>query len=395
MPKKFAGKGGKRPQLNVPLDLIDLDKENPRLSKEHQGGTQYDILSVLYRDFDLEEIAFSMIENGYFDEEPIVVVPSTLPSDFDWEKDIDKLQNSLDDLIEENKIRFTVVEGNRRIATAKLLLDYDLRQKLKLEETFPKPRSKEVTEDLKIIPAIVYKNRNDISPYLGVRHIAGILKWEAYAKARYITGRIEEENAKHKNIEASIAEVQKKVGDRTDVIKRQYMFYKITEQAEKEIDFDMREVMQRFSLVGEAINSPSIRDYIGVLSYKEADFNKKFVPKDKLENLERLLIWIFGNGKDKIPILTDSRRIKSRLAPVLADKDATEYLIKTSSLEDAYERSGGDKQYLIRRINTSIKAISNSLGVAYKYRDDDEIRSLVKDLVKAVEELEKMVLKND
>ncbi len=395
MPKDFSGKGGKRPQLDVPLDLIDLDAENPRLSEEHRSGTQYDILSTLYRDFDLEEIAYSMVENGYFDEEPIVVVPHSLPKGFEWRKDVDKLQSDIGGLIESKKIRFTVVEGNRRIATARLLVDSELRKKLKIEESFPKTKTKEIQNDLTVIPAIVYQDRKDISPYLGVRHIAGILKWEAYAKARYIAKRVEEERTKHVSIEKSIAEVQKKVGDRTDVIKRQYIFYKIIEQAEKEIDFDLGAVIQRFSLVGEAINSPSIRDYVGAPSYKEADFDKPFIPKSKLENLERLLIWIFGNGKEKAPILTDSRRIKSHLAPVLADKEATDYLIKTNSLEDAYERSGGDKQYLIRRINAAIRSVSNSLGVAYKYREDKEIKELVKELIRAIEELEKMVLKND
>jgi hypothetical protein len=395
MAKDFSGKGGKRPQVDIPLGLIDLDASNPRLPEEYQKGTQYDILSVLYRDFDLEEIAYSMIENGYFDEEPIVVVVNNLPKGFVWEQNVDKLQSIIAELIQSKKIRVTVVEGNRRIATAKLLVDSELRKKLKIDETFPKTASKEIYIDLTKIPAIVYKEHKDISPYLGVRHIAGILKWEAYAKARYIAKRVEEEKARYGTIEKSITEVQKKVGDRTDVIKRQYMFYKIIEQAEKEIDFDMNAVIQRFSLVGEAINSPSIRDYVGVHSYKDADFEKPFVPKSKLENLERLLIWIFGNGKEKAPILTDSRRIKSHLAPVLADKDATDYLMKTNSLEDAYERSGGDKQYLIKRINTAIRSVSNSLGVAYKYKEDKEIKELVKELIRAIEELQKMVLEND
>lgn len=395
MKKDFAGKGRKRPQIDIPLSMLELDSKNPRLAEEHHRGTQIDILKVLYDEYDLGEIAYSMVENGYFDEEPIVVVPCNLPKTFKWDEDINKLQSSFDEIVATSKdVKFIVIEGNRRIATAKLLADAILRQKLKIKESdFPKIKNKAVEDDLKIIPSIIYQDRKDIAPYLGVRHITGILKWEAYAKARYISARIEEEKNKGKNIEESIREVQKKVGDRTDVIKKQYMFYKIFDQANDDLDLDTNAIIDRFSLITVAINSPSIRDFIGVPSYKDVTFNKPLVTKNKLKNLEILLTWIFGNGKDKTPILTDSRKITSRLAPILADEEATEHLLNYGNLEEAYERSGGDKEFVKKKINSAKRYVTSALQVAYKYKQDKEIIDLIDELTEAVEELKKVVSK--
>ena len=188
MAKKNSQSGRKRPQIDISLANIELDNKNPRLAEEYQGGTQFDILKVLYDEFDLDEIAYSMAENGYFDEEPIVVIPKNLPKNFKWDEDVELLEENLQKLVASNKnIKFVVIEGNRRMASAKLLADKGLRDRLKIRtDDFPKIKDEIVESDLKIIPSIVYKNRKDISPYLGVRHITGVLKWEAYAKARYI-----------------------------------------------------------------------------------------------------------------------------------------------------------------------------------------------------------------
>ena len=219
------GPGRKRPQVNVPLALIELDARNPRLPDEIQGGSQTDIMQTLFRKFDLEELAFSMAENGYFDEEPIVVVPKKVSRkiDFGAVRSIEETEKILDNLIAGDQIIFTVVEGNRRTATAKILRLPEWRNKLEVSLDFPEPRTKAIADDLDIIPAIFYENRNEVSPYLGVRHIAGIMKWDAFARARYIATRIEEEAKLHRrNIEAGVREVQRQIGDRSDVIKRHY-----------------------------------------------------------------------------------------------------------------------------------------------------------------------------
>jgi len=398
MGKKNTIEGRKKPQLNIPLENLELDNENPRLAKEYQGATQIDIFKVLLEHFNLEEIAFSMAENGYFEEEPIVVVPRNLPKSFkasDY-KTVSQLQDALEEIILEKNIKFIVVEGNRRTATAKILTDISLREKLKIKESFPKPRDEDIGNDLKVIPAILYSDRKEISPYLGVRHIAGILKWEAYAKAKYIASRIEERVSSDVSVETAIKEAQQEIGgDRTDVIKKQYMCYKIVEQARDDISFDISKIIKRFSLIYVALNSPAIREYIEVARYKEADLSKPLVPTKKIDNLKRLLTWIYGNVETgEQPVLTDSRKITNALSPVLADVDATDYLIKHNNLEEAFERSGGELTFLIKRLSKAERIMRNALSIAFNYKTE-EVRDMVKSCLTAASELMKMVSKDD
>lgn len=390
MENRIAGIGRKRPQLNIPVECIELDIENPRLAKTGNIKSQLDLLKILYEEFDIEELAYSMSENGYFDEEPIIVIPTNLPNDFDFEEDIEAQQKILQKLVSENKISFTVVEGNRRTATLKLLLNEELRKKIKVSKDFPLPKSEVVINDLRIIPAIIYPNRDNISAYLGVRHIAGLLKWEAYAKAAFLSSRIEEGIQKGISIEESIKEVQRQTADRSDVIKKQYLCYKLLYEANNDLNFNIENIKNKFSLITVALNSPSIREFIGIKSHREVDFSKRIVPVKKLENLDKLLTWIFGNGKDKMPILTDSRNITSRLSPVLADEDSTEYLIKYGNLEEAYERSGGEKRFLLKKLNDAVKNMQNALSIAYNHKSDD-VREVVGKCVSVSEELKKMI----
>ncbi len=192
--KSVPGVGGKRPLHNLSPDQLLLDSNNPRLPASIQGKTQEDIIYTLYRGFDLEELAVSMAENGYFDEEPLVAIPCNLPEEF-----VEIAEKSPESLGANDKYRafitnpatqFTVMEGNRRLSTVKLLLSDDLRKKFRINH-WPTLRAN-IREDLKLLPTIIYPVRREVLPYMGVRHITGIKKWEPYAKARYIADMVEQ-----------------------------------------------------------------------------------------------------------------------------------------------------------------------------------------------------------
>ncbi len=389
----FPGKGRKRPQLNIPLDRIDLDNENPRLAEEYKKATQTDLVKVLYEEFNLDEIGFSMSENGYFDEEPIVVIPRSLPRGFKFtDYDVNQLQTELEKLIAKTDIRFIVVEGNRRVATAKLLTDTSVRTTLKIKDTlFPKPKDQYVAEDLKTIPSIIYPDRSDLSPYLGVRHIIGLLKWEAYAKALFLSKRIEAAS-KSVPIEEAIEQIQKQTGDRSDVIRKQYLYYKLYKEADEDLSIDADNIKERFSLLTVAMNSPAIREYVGAPNYKDANFEKRLIPLDKLEKYQNLLTWVFGDGKGKESIINDSRKITSQLARVLAHREATAHLETTSNLDDAYDLSDGEKDFLFKKLNDATRSVRKALGLAWKYKIP-EVSALVEELDNSVAELKKMISK--
>src|SRR5438046_1537927 len=65
--------------------------------------------------------------------------------------------------------------------------------------------------------------RNEVLPYLGVRHITGNKKWDSYAKARYIAAMLEEGH--------SIDDIVREVGDRSQGVLRNAVSYKVLQQA--------------------------------------------------------------------------------------------------------------------------------------------------------------------
>src|SRR4051812_17983333 len=94
-PRKKAMTAPERPRTRrLAVGDLLLDHRNPRLALV-EDATQVDLLKALYEDESLDELVGSFIENGYFEEEPLVVV--------------------------EEEEGYVVVEGNRRLATLKLL----------------------------------------------------------------------------------------------------------------------------------------------------------------------------------------------------------------------------------------------------------------------------------
>ena len=56
------------------INTLLLDPENPRISIE-PAASQLEILKLLFTNEALEKLALSLVRNGYFHEEPVVVVP--------------------------------------------------------------------------------------------------------------------------------------------------------------------------------------------------------------------------------------------------------------------------------------------------------------------------------
>lgn len=349
----IAGVGRKRPLLNVSIDNLYLDPQNPRLPEDIQGKGQEDICYALYRFFDIEELAFSMAENGYFDEEPLVAIPEDLPKHLE-ELDYEEMLNNEEytAFIHNPNTNFIVVEGNRRLSTIKILLDSELRNKLKIR-TFPEI-SVAVRDDISLLPVIIYPTRKEVLPYLGVRHITGIKKWEPYAKARYIAKMVDQG--------FSIEEIQQQVGDRSNSARKIYLCYQLIEVAKYEFDLDTEKAENFFSYLLLASGQGAVKDYLGLEKRLQNIDLESPIPEEKLENLKNLFSWLFGEGKDVRPVIQESRDITSKLSPVLRRPEATEYLKLTRNLEEAYERSDGEEELLMRNIVKASRLLSQSLS---------------------------------
>jgi hypothetical protein len=382
----FAGKGNRRPQLDININLIEVDSENPRLVpylEDPDSSSQFDLISILYENFDTEAVAMSLVENGYFDEEPIIIVPNKIPSNFTFSAypKPDDLATAIQNLINENKISFVVVEGNRRVSAIKLITDLQLRKNLNIDKVYPKSDNIDIINDISNIPCIIYEKREDVSSYLGVRHIAGLLKWEAFAQAAYTANVIEQELKKGLSIADSIKQVQKVVGDRSDKLRKQYITYKLFLEARDNLNFNVRPIINSFSLLTVAYNSASIRDYLGVEAYSKVNLDNELITSDKQNEFKNILTWIYGNiDTNEQPVLTDSRKITEKLSHVVKVPEAVDYLIKYKELEGAFDRTNGEREYLLKKLISANRAMQESLRFAYKYKNDEELLNQVSEL---------------
>jgi hypothetical protein len=337
-----------------PVSNLLLDPQNPRLTLE-PNASQDAILKRMYIDEALEELASSFSRNGYFWEEPLVVVPSGKASD-----------------------KFIVVEGNRRLAAIKLLTDATLRKKLNVTD-FPELTAKRETE-LKSVPTVAYSSREDIVPYLGFRHITGVKKWEPFAKARYVAGLI--------NSGVPISQIEESIGDEARTVKKLYQTFIVYKQVEDDLDLDTKEVRSNFSLLEVTLGQQPIKDLLGVPRELPKGITETVVPKKGLAHLKELISWVYGDpSSGELRVITDSRQISKRLAPVIANDESREYLRKTRDLEGAYERSGGERQYYLRQLTAAGRAVERALGIASLYKGDEEIVSQVERLATLVDAL--------
>ena len=107
MPPMNAGASASELLVDTPTAELHFDRRNPRLFLEDsltRDLSDTDFVHLLWRDFAVDEVALSIGNNGFFRHEPLFVT------------------------MEEG--RRVVIEGNRRLAAVRLLVDPDLRKEV-------------------------------------------------------------------------------------------------------------------------------------------------------------------------------------------------------------------------------------------------------------------------
>ncbi len=88
---------------NIPLTDLLLDKQNPRIHQNiSEKITQVNLARFIYDNFGIGDLKDSILKNGYFNVEPMMVIPKK-------------------DAEDKHTGKYIVVEGNRRLTTVKIL----------------------------------------------------------------------------------------------------------------------------------------------------------------------------------------------------------------------------------------------------------------------------------
>ena len=304
-----------RRSVKVSVDWLSLDPDNPRLVLASSLATDDEIIGKLYRIADLDELIQSISANGYMDIEPLIVC-----------------------LSEDNSDKFTVIEGNRRLATIKLFRDPELREKIKKRSGFS-INVPELEGELKrsLDNVTVYRvgSRQESRQFVGFKHINGTAKWSSYAKAKFAADWYRDKPEK------GLQHIAEMIGDQHNTVKRMVFAIYVLEQAENK---DLFSIQDRntgrfgFSHLYVALTRSDYLQHLG-LDEKWADYEIKVNPvsADKEDNLEELLLWIYGSKeKDILPVVKSQNPDIRRLGEVIANQKSLNILIDSRDLDHAH-----------------------------------------------------------
>ena len=284
-----------------------LDSRNPRLTDDEELS-QDQLTEKLWREYAVDEIAMSIAANGYFRHEPLFV--------------------------DDDNNQLTVIEGNRRLAAVKILIDSQLRAQLKAPEFVD--LTSELVEELSELP-IIRRSRTDVWQYVGFKHVNGPQPWQSSAKAQYIAW-------VHNELEIPLAQIARQIGDRHATVRRLYRGQMAIEQAAATQVFLVDDRYNRrfaFSHLYTGLDYPNIQTYLGI--EPEESYKPNPVPEDHIEHLGHLCIWLYGStSRDTKPLIRSQNPDLRTLEETLAKPEGIEALRHGRDLDVAREIAIGD-----------------------------------------------------
>ena len=356
--------------MKVAVARLRLDRLNPRLIGEDDRASDEAIVARLYRAAELDELLQSITANRYMDIEPLVV---------------------MDDPDARNG-KLIVLEGNRRLAALRLLREPDLARSIAASEglriSIP-PIADPLRATLDEVSVYPVANRERARSFIGFKHINGPAKWDAYAKARFAAEWYKEERSEG----VDLAVIARAIGDKHDTIKRMVSAIYVLDQAKNEGLFDIEDRHTRkfnFSHLYTALSRSQYMEYLGLgAAWARHDPEPNQVPRERLEELRKVLVWIYGSREDGVqPVVQSQNPDIKRLGEVLAHAQGRHLLETTRNLDAAHASTEPvDRQFTasLIRARDNIRGAAGSLR-AYDRRDQSllDIAEDVKESAEAV-----------
>jgi hypothetical protein len=323
----------------LPIALLDLDPENPRFAGVlGKSPTQSHITDYIADTVGLKDLLSSMSHSGYYLSVPLIGVP------------------------EDGRV--TIVEGNRRLAAALILLN-DKRAGSQIARAKSYPLQKLAKDNLDPLPVLIVKNRTEVLPYLGIAHIVGNKTWDSHAKAAWAV-KVLDENL----YEGGLRQIAEEIGDTNRTLERMVEAYRLVNQLVESGRFDPSASLRKgrgsapypFSWVYTALSFVSVRDYLSLAGDRDPA-SRNPVPSEKLDEAAELLMWMFGDQrKGEAPRLNDSREIQD-LAAAVTNPLQVSHMRRGMSVAESKEEVRPAVQRLTDGLLAAEESLKTVLGV--------------------------------
>lgn len=306
-------------RLPVQTSKLKLDLDNPRFGLKHVADP-IDALTMLAERANLKELWDSISSQGWLELEPMVCIKAP----------------------EEGY--YTVIEGNRRLAAIKTLLDPTTIE--------PRFRSRipaiddEMRADLAEIEIVVVNDRRDADAFIGFKHVNGPASWGSLPKAKFAADMFNRLQEQGLDAESALKSVTDALGDTTTSMLRMLVGFEVLEQAISEGIVDAEQVEGKsfdFSHLYTMMPNPATRNYLGwgASPLRASSIRPNPVHSDHIGELKNLMGWLFGS-KEIERVIQAQGTDRPKLQKVLAHRAATETLVATGSLEHASTKAGLD-----------------------------------------------------
>ncbi len=295
------------------LENLNFDRTNPRLAEFgiQSTATDEEIIRILWETMDVRELTQSIAASGFFQHEPLIVAREAR--------------------------KLVVIEGNRRLAAVKLLVEPSLAQHLNVDVP---PLTTTAVAKLQKLP-VVYMDRKSAWRTLGFKHVNGPAKWSSFAKAKYIAD-------VHNDYSVPLAEIAEQIGDRHRTVERLYRGLMVLNQAEKRRVFKRENKWHSrfaFSHLYTGLELDGISTFLGI---NDDDVeNREPVPRTKIQELGEVMSWLYGNReKGEVPVVEKQNPNLRELDAVLKNREAVAALRNERDLSSALELSRRSRRFL-------------------------------------------------
>lgn len=292
----------------VSPDILQLDLRNPRMP-EQDFANENEVLIHLVQNYDIDELVLSILGAGWLDFEPFIV-------------------------LERGDV---VLEGNRRLAALKLIRDEKARKLVgydlpPAQPTLGPGAKSPVDPNLKI-PVRYVKDRKEAYVFLGFKHINGPYKWKSLAKAKFASEWLDAGDS-------DVETISRMLGDSHNTVVRLINGWRVLKRAE-DVGFDTKAISGYelpISHIYTALPRPAVREYLGIQSKATDVISDLDIPTDKIENLLRLMTWIYGQEPERKAVVRRQNPDLNTLIRVIASASARDELIATGDLDRAATR---------------------------------------------------------
>lgn len=321
-------------------DLI-FDKENPRLVEFGAAEfTEQKLINLLWKEMAVDELVMSILAYGFFEHEPLYVM-------------------------KQEGGKYVVLEGNRRLAAIRSILNPDIVTGGKMDRFSPKIDAPLKSSLEQHIPVIILQSRQKAWQLLGFKHVNGPAKWGSYAKAKYIA-------QVHNDFGVSLSEIAEQIGDTNKTVRKLYQGLMVLEQAENQVEFkitDIRTPRLYFSHLYTALGYEKFRAFIGVPD----DFEEvNPVPDEKKKRLQEVLDWLYGSKMRGVEqcVRTQNPDLR-KFVEVLGDDLSVAALRAGSNLDVAYDLTIDDNDALRDALAKARLALDKASSKVGSYDGDE------------------------